>query len=582
MRIIQLSLLLVLLISCKKKINQTKADFPTPFEISNKTETATYEQVVEFYLELSKEFSSINLQTIGTTDSGKPLHLVTFSAQGDFDFKKLSEDHTLILINNGIHPGESDGIDATMLLFRDLATKKIKTPTHTIISTIPIYNIGGSLNRNSTSRANQNGPKEYGFRGNAKNYDLNRDFIKTDTKNAETFAQIFHLVNPDVFIDNHVSNGADYQYTLTHLFTQHNKLGGKLGEYVHNRLMPQLKDSLLKSDWEITPYVNVFNKPPELGFQQFMDHPRYSSGYTTLWNTLGMMVETHMLKPYNKRVEGTYELMLKMISISEKDGSEIRSLRDNSPNSFKVDDYYPIAWQLDTTKVSKIVFKGYKADTIISKVTGLPRLKFNRDMPIENEVEYQDYFKASDSVKIPKAYVIGKQWQNVIKRLDLNHITYSTIKNDTIIKVETYRIADYKTVSAPYEGHYLHYNTTISSIETSVSFHSGDLVIPTNQPGVRYILETLEPAAADSFFNWNFFDTILQQKEGFSPYVFEDTALLMLENDSVLNNTFLNKKKLDANFNSNWYLQLDWLFKQSNLYEKAHLQYPIYRIINSN
>ncbi|WP_339629430.1 M14 family metallopeptidase [uncultured Maribacter sp.] len=580
MRILQLSLLLVLLISCEKKIEHTKAAFPTPFEISNKSETATYEQVVKFYLELSKEFSSINLQTIGTTDSGKPLHLVTFSAQGDFDYKKLSEDHTLILINNGIHPGESDGIDATMLLFRDLATKKIKTPKHTIVSTIPIYNIGGSLNRNSTSRANQNGPKEYGFRGNAKNYDLNRDFIKTDTKNAETFAQIFHLVNPDVFIDNHVSNGADYQYTLTHLFTQHNKLGGKLGEYVHERLMPQLKDSLLKSDWEITPYVNVFNKPPELGFQQFMDYPRYSSGYTTLWNTLGMMVETHMLKPYDKRVEGTYELMLKMISIAEKDGIEIRSLRDNSTNLFKEDDYYPITWQLDTTKVSKFNFKGYKADTIVSKVTGLPRLKFNRDMPIESEVAYQDYFKASDSVKIPNAYIIGKQWQNVIKRLDLNHITYSTLKNDTVIKVEAYRIADYETVSAPYEGHYLHYNTTLSSIETSVNFHSGDLVVPTNQSGVRYILETLEPAAVDSFFNWNFFDTILQQKEGFSPYVFEDTALLMLENDSVLNNTFLNKKKLDANFNSNWYLQLDWLFKQSNLYEKAHLQYPIYRIVN--
>ena len=582
MRILQLLLLLVLFISCEKKINHTKADFPTPFEISNKTETATYEQVVKFYLELSKEFSTINLQTIGTTDSGKPLHLVTFSAQGDFDFKKLSEDQTLMLINNGIHPGESDGVDATMLLFRDLATKKIKTPTHTIISTIPIYNIGGSLNRNSTSRANQNGPKEYGFRGNAKNFDLNRDFIKTDTKNAETFAQIYHLVNPDIFIDNHVSNGADYQYTLTHLFTQHNKLGGKLGEYVHDRLMPQLKESLLKSNWEITPYVNVFNKPPELGFQQFMDHPRYSSGYTTLWNTLGMMVETHMLKPYDKRVEGTYELMIKMISIAEKDGSEIRSLRDNSTNLYKEDDYYPITWQLDTIKVSKFVFKGYKADTIISKVTGLPRLKFNRDMPIEREVVYQDYFKASDSVKIPNAYVIGKQWQNVIKRLDLNQITYSTINNDTVIKVEAYKIANYETVSAPYEGHYLHYNTKLSSIETSVSFHTGDIVVPTKQPGVRYIIETLEPTAVDSFFNWNFFDTILQQKEGFSPYVFEDTALLMLENDSVLANMFLNKKKLDTNFNSNWYLQLDWLFKQSNLYEKAHLQYPIYRIINSN
>jgi hypothetical protein len=582
MRKLRLLLLLVLFISCEKKIGLTKVNFPTPFEISNKTETATYEQVVDFYLKLSKEFSSINLQTIGTTDSGKPLHLVTFSPQGDFDFKKLSEDHTIMLINNGIHPGESDGIDATMLLFRDLASKKIKTPTQTIIATIPIYNVGGSLNRNSTSRANQNGPKEYGFRGNAKNYDLNRDFIKTDTKNAETFTQIYHLVNPDVFIDNHVSNGADYQYTLTHLFTQHNKLGGKLGEYLHNSLMPQLKDSLLKSDWEITPYVNVFNKPPEIGFQQFMDYPRYSSGYTTLWNTLGMMVETHMLKPYDKRVEGTYVLMHRMISIIEKDGRDIRFMRDNSRNSYNEGNYYPVGWQLDTTRVSKFLFKGFKADTLISKVTGAPRLKFNRDIPIENEVTYQNYFKASDSVKIPKAYVIGKQWQNVIKRLDLNHITYSTLKNDTLITVEAYKIANYQTVSTPYEGHYLHYNTSLNSVETNVNFHSGDIVIPTNQPGVRYIIETLEPASVDSFFNWNFFDTILQQKEGFSPYVFEDTALLMLEKDSVLKNKFLNKKKLDTNFNSNWYLQLDWLFKQSNLYEKAHLQYPIYRIINSN
>jgi hypothetical protein len=313
-----------------------------------------------------------------------------------------------------------------------------------------------------------------------------------------------------------------------------------------------------------------------------MDYPRYSSGYTTLWNTLGMMVETHMLKPYDKRVEGTYVLMHRMISIIEKDGRDIRFMRDNSRNSYNEGNYYPVGWQLDTTRVSKFLFKGFKADTLISKVTGAPRLKFNRDMPIENEVTYQNYFKASDSVKIPKAYVIGKQWQNVIKRLDLNHITYSTLKNDTIITVEAYKIADYQTVSTPYEGHYLHYNTSLNSVETNVNFHSGDIVIPTNQPGVRYIIETLEPASVDSFFNWNFFDTILQQKEGFSPYVFEDTALLMLENDSVLKNKFLNKKKLDTNFNSNWYLQLDWLFKQSNLYEKAHLQYPIYRIINSN
>lgn len=568
------------MVSCENKVENIKTDFPTPFEISNKTETATYDQVIDFYIKLSKEFSTINIQTIGITDSGKPLHVVTYSVKGDFDFKKLGKNNTMMLINNGIHPGESDGIDATMLLFRDLASNEITSPSKTIISTIPVYNVGGALNRNSTSRANQNGPLEYGFRGNAKNYDLNRDFIKTDTKNTKTFTEIYHLINPDVFIDNHVSNGADYQYTLTHLFTQHNKLGGKLGDYIHDDLMPQLQDSLSSSGWDITPYVNVFNSPPEKGFEQFMDYPRYSTGYTTLWNTLGMMVETHMLKPYDKRVEGTYQLMLKMIAISEKDGEKIRDMRDSAINTFYDNEYYTTAWQIDTTKATNYTFKGYEVDTITSEITNFKRLKYKREIPIETEITYKDYYTASDSVRVPKAYILGKQWQNVLNKLDLNKIAYTTLQNDSMIHVESYHIDEYETYTSPYEGHYPHYNTTVKTANTTKEFKAGDIIIPVNQPGFRYILETLEPSAVDSFFNWNFFDTILQQKEGFSPYVFEDTALEMLNNDSILKSAFENKKKLDTTFNKNWYQQLDWLFKQSKLYEKAHLQYPIYRIID--
>ncbi|MDO1511890.1 M14 family metallopeptidase [Maribacter confluentis] len=582
MRSLLLFVIFSLLFSCKKVEENYIQEFPTPFEQSNKEETATYEEVLDFYKKLAKEFSSINMQTIGTTDSGHPLHVVTFSPKGNFNFKKLSVDHTLMLINNGIHPGESDGIDATMLLFRDLASQKIESPKQTIIATIPIYNIGGALNRNSTTRANQNGPKAYGFRGNARNYDLNRDFIKSDTKNAATFAEIYHLINPDVFIDNHVSNGADYQYTLTHLFTQHNKLGGALGNYVHQQFMPLLKDSLLQDNWEITPYVNVFNKPPETGFQQFMDHPRYSTGYTTLWNTLGMMVETHMLKPYKERVAGTYELMKNMIALSDIESPKIKEFRTLRAKELADAQYYPIAWQVDTTKSSTIKFKGFTADTITSEVTGFPRLKFNRQAPIENEIEYKDFFMALDSIEIPKAYVIGKQWSSIIDRLNMNHIQYETIKTDTLIQIESYSITDYQTVSAPYEGHYLHYNTQLSKEDRAQNFYAGDIIVPVDQPGIRYIIETLEPSAKDSFFNWNFFDTILQQKEGFSPYVFEDTAIQILKNNPDLQTAFENKRNTDPNFKENWYSQLDWLFKQSDLYEKAHMQYPIYRIARTD
>ena len=279
----------IVLISCdfSKYRLVKKYDFVTRFEKSGGTETATYDEVIDFYKQLADAYPSVQLREFGKTDSGEPLRLAVFNPTGDFKFDNIRKDKSIILINNGIHPGESDGIDATMMLFRDLAGDSIKIPENTVIATIPVYNIGGALNRNSTTRTNQNGPKEYGFRGNARNYDLNRDFIKADTKNTRAFYQIFHEVQPDVFIDNHVSDGADYQYTLTHLFTQHNKLGGELGDYLDDRLMPALEDSLKKKKWDITPYVNVFNEVPEKGFSQFLDNPRYSTGYTTLWNTLG-------------------------------------------------------------------------------------------------------------------------------------------------------------------------------------------------------------------------------------------------------------------------------------------------------
>lgn len=571
-------ILLLLVSGCKPKDNKATYNFETRFENSNGLETATYKETIDFYTALAKVYNTIAIDSIGETDAGKPLHLVTFNPDKDFDFDTVRSDKCIILINNGIHPGESDGIDATMLLFRDLAEGKIDTPKHVALATIPIYNVGGSLNRNSTTRTNQNGPLAYGFRGNARNYDLNRDFIKCDSKNAKTFTKILHRVKPDVFIDNHVSNGADYQYTLTHLFTQHNKLGDKLGRYLHTEMMPNLEEKLLEKQWDITPYVNVFNSTPEKGFSQFMDYPRYSTGYTTLFNTLGMMVETHMLKPYKSRVKGTYELMKSMIEIVETDYETIEVLRAETPSLVHKNTTYTLDWEVDTTTVTKLNFKGYEAEIVKSKITGFDRLKYDKSKPFTKAIDYQNYYKPKLKVKIPNAYVVPKVWYKVIELLKLNEVELYPLKKDTVIQVETYKIEDYKTRTSAYEGHYPHYDVGISSIKETVKFHKGDFIIPTNQYAFRYIIETLEPQAPDSFFNWNFFDTILQQKEGFSPYVWEDRALKLLENNPKLREEFEQRKRSNPKFKDNWYAQLEWLHKQSNNYEKAHLRYPVYRI----
>ncbi len=577
------SLLFILLfLSCETKKKDKVAIFQTPFEISQGQETATYPEVIDFYLRLAKEFPEINVQTIGNTDSGLPLHMVTFNLDAEFNFTKIEKDKTIILINNGIHPGESDGIDATMLLYRDLATGQLEPPKNTVIVTIPVYNVGGALNRNSTTRTDQNGPESYGFRGNARDYDLNRDFIKSDTKNARTFAKIFHLVKPDIFIDTHVSNGADYQYTLTHLFTQHNKLGGELGKYLENKIRPELENALTASGWDITPYVNVFHTVPEKGFSQFWDSPRYSSGYTTLWNTLGMMVETHMLKPYKKRVEGTSELLHQMMEIAETDGTKIKLLRKQAFDDYSKRKYYPIAWAVDTTKADTLNFKGFEVDTLTSEVTGLPRIKYDENRPFTKPVVYRNSFIPLDSVEIPKAYIIKKPWSQITERLDINLINYRTLSKDTIVRVESYKIADYQTGKQPYEGHYPHHGSVVAKSVADLTFSQGDIFIPTNQPGIRYLLETLEPSASDSFFNWNFFDTVLQRKEGFSPYVFEDMATEMLKNDARLRETFQFKKATDKQFAENAHAQLEWLYSKSEHSEPAYLQYPVYRIMKDS
>ena len=571
--------ILVLIVCWNHSAGQTSKDFETHFEKSNGLETATYQQTIKFYYNLAEVYPEISIKAIGETDSGEPLHLVTLNLDAVFDFSKIKEHNKrILLINNGIHPGESDGIDATMMLIRDIVQGKIEAPKKTVLATIPIYNIGGSLNRNSTTRTNQNGPKEYGFRGNARNYDLNRDFIKCDTKNTRTFARIFHLVKPDVFIDNHVSNGADYQYTLTHVFTQHNKMGNDLGDYIHTEMMPTLKQKLLEKNWDITPYVNVFNQVPEEGFSQFMDYPRYSTGYATLFNCLGVMVETHMLKPYKQRVEGTYELMKSMIDITEEQGDKISELRNSALANFQSKKTYPLDWIIDTTKTTTLNFKGFEGHFIESKITGANRLKYDRTKPFTKKISYQNYFKPSLKVKIPDAYIIPQGWHNVIDLLKLNAVKMHVLERDSTITVESYKIEDYKTREMPFEGHYLHYKVTVSKNNQNITFKKGDVIIKTAQPSFRYIIETLEPQAPDSFFNWNFFDTILQQKEWVSPYVWEDLALKILDKNPKLKVEFEEKKKNEKDFTDQWYAQLDWIHKQSKYYEKAHLQYPIYRL----
>ena len=557
-----------------------KSQFPqTPFEISSGKRTATYFECIDFYKKIDHQSGKVSIRTMGMSDAGYPYHLVLFSNDEQFNPSRWHAEHKIVmLIINGIHPGEPDGIDATMILIRDLVAGKVKMPNNVVLAVIPIYNIGGALNRNKYSRVNQAGPESFGFRGNAQNLDLNRDFTKCDSRDARSFTMIFHWLNPDIQLDNHVSDGADYQHTMTIISTQWNKLGGSTGEFLHNQIEPPLYSKMVQAGWPMCPYVNFDEGNPEKGWEAFMDYPRYSSGYAALFHTISFISETHMLKPFLDRVKSTYALMIAMIQTASENAERILQCRKSDQEQVLAKNELALKWTCDSTKTDTILFKGYKADYKPSNITGKDRLFYDHNRPFEKWVPYYDYFKAQNKIIAPEAYIIPQGWHEVTDLLSLNGVEMKRLKRDTLMKVQAYRIMDYKSFPRAYEKHHKNYDVHVSTVEEEIQFRRGDFIISTKQNSRRFLVEMLEPTGEDSYFAWNFFDAILQQKEGYSDYRWEDVAEDFLKKNPELKAELDEKKRTDTAFSNNAAAQLNFVYRNSPYFEPSHMRYPVYRI----
>ncbi len=551
----------------------------TRFEKSKGQESAPYFEGIQWWKDFCGRWDNTHITTFGATDAGYPLHIAWIGeAQSLADIKKSNK--PVILINNAIHPGEPDGVDASMLLFRELMrSEDLQNLTKNVtLVCIPYYNIGGAINRNSSSRANQDGPINYGFRGNAQNLDLNRDFIKCDSKNALSFAKLLQQIEPDIYIETHVSNGADYQYTMTYLATQPDKLK-YLGQYLRGDIIPYLEKSMKDKNQEMVPYVNIHGGPLKDKIHTFYDSPRYSTGLTSLHNIIGFITETHMLKPFDKRVRATYDFLLSMVQMFDNGNTiEFKSKIALAKEIEKKAKEFPIDWQIDTVSYATLQFKGYEYGYKKSQISGQDRLYYDREKPITKTVKHYNKMYVKTTATKPNAYMLQQGYWQVADRLLANGVKLVPLKKDSTIEVNSFVITDYKTAKKPYEKHYNHSHVEYKLEKLNYTFRKGDYLIPMNTDKNRFIVEVLEPNAPDSYFNWNFFDANLQQKEWYSNYVFEDKAADILNKNEVLKMEFEQKKRVDDAFAKNAQAQLYWIYKHSEHYELSHNRLPIFRI----
>ena len=543
--------------------------------------TPTWEETIAFYQSLADEHSGADLLEIGHDDCGIPIHLFVLSNGSGTDPESSRKDgKNILLINNAIHPGEPCGVNASMRLAKGLLDDAGLQGLidKTTVCIIPMYNISGAERRGCCSRANQVGPDEYGFRGNARNLDLNRDMIKMDSRNAQALIKVIRDWDPDVFIDTHTTDGSDHQYTMQLLATQDDRLNPSIQAFMSETFNPQLYAWMDSAQVKMCPYFWPKKDVPNNGLIGFDDSPRYSSGYTTLFNIFGFVTEAHMLKSFPERVDATYQLELAILDVMARRGKEMRSARLRASDIDDRSTGFRFNHKLDKLDSLMIPFDSYKFNYYTSAVTGVETYRYFPEDPITIETPYFDTYVPQVEVSKPAAYVIPQEWREVIQRLRWNQVPMQTIQHDTAISVQAYRIVDMTTSEQPYEGHYVHSDIRVEKESLDLELRAGDMMVPVSGRTARFVVEVLEPQSSDSYFAWGFFDSVLQQKEWFSPYIFEDKAKQMLLDDKDLKKEFEAWRVKDPERIKNGWAQLYWLYQRSSHYERTANLYPVYRL----
>ncbi len=556
----------------------------TPYELGNQNQTTTWENCIPFYEKLAADFPQVlRFMQIGVSDNGIPMHAGVITADAEFDRETLkAAGRPVFFNNNGIHPGEPEGIDACMALVRDfcLQPERLAALGQTVFLFIPIYNVDGCLNRQNTSRVNQDGPELFGFRANARNLDLNRDFIKCDSLAAQVFNRFFTMWDPDVMVDTHTSNGADYSYTMTLIQTQADKLGDGLGPFLRSTMLPTIYANMEQRGWPTCPYVNPVKVTPDDGIEDFLEVPRFSTGFAALHHTIGFMPETHMLKPYADRYDSMRALVEVVLDFTIAHAKQIQTLRDQARQAATQKKQWTVKWKADHTRPSNFRFKGYQAVYSPSKLGNYLRLSYDRNQPWEKDIAYFDHFVDDVVINTPKAYLIPQAWREVIERLQWNGVVLDKLTEDQTLQVQVYHIDDVTSRSNAYEGHMFHDAMQLSVSMQTIQARAGDYLLALNQPNARYAIETLEPQAHDSFFRWGFFNSVLEKKEAFSDYVFEDSAYEMLQAEPGLAEKFEAWKAANPELLSNQEAVLDFIFANGQrFHEPEWRRYPVYSIV---
>lgn len=575
-------------------------DWATPAEQSNYRTTPDYAATMAYLRRIAQaKPQQVRIEPFGKTGEGRELDIVVASKNGIFDPAALhTAKRPIVLVQNAIHAGEMDGKDSCLALLRDMVItgKDADLLDRAVFVFIPMYNADGHERRSPYNRINQNGPEEMGWRGNGTNINLNRDYMKADAPETRAFMTMFHRWLPDFFVDDHVTDGADFQYDVTFTIEHFSNLNAEIGHWLESSVIADLEHQVDTSGHLASPtYISLVDESDPskgLGFDAFV--PRFSTGYMNLENRPSMLVELHMLKDYKTRVTGNYELLRALLQVVNRDADKLIALNTAADHEAEELGAHPlgnvgyplkVAWSGETTP---FLFHGYKYTRELSAVSGTVWIQYSHE-PWNVTLPMQTGAKILLSAVPPAAYIIPSQWTHVIDVLAAHQVVMQRTTAAWTAPVETYRCHGGNWQQPPFEGHHPMFGGEGSNghpgeppqctlVTETMTFPANSAVVELNQRLSHVAMEWLEPMAPDSAMAWNAFDPIFEQREYGEGYVLEKLAREMMAKDPKLKTEFEQRVENDPKFAANPYARLEFFYDHSQWMDPKLGLYPVGRL----
>ncbi len=572
--------------SREKSIKNDK--FITYYETHGFNKTPRYEQTIEFCQLLAQNSNMLSYLSIGKSPQGRDIPLLIMDKDGLTNPKEIrAKGRSIILAEASIHAGEPDGKDAGLMLIRDIVIyNKYKSILDSVsLLFIPIINVDGHEDFGTHYRINQNGPEEVGARFTAQRYNMNRDFIKADAPETRALLKLYGKWMPELFIDIHVTNGADFQYVTTYGLNHCGFLPPNLVNWSTNVFDAKLKAKMEASHFPIFPYFEFKNNSnPNAGVLPDNFAPQYSNGYASANNRLGMLIENHIYKPYKDRVTSAYLMLKHSLEIIGSNSSSLQKeilIADNfvSSQSFAKDSL-PLMFNHDFKDSIIVDFLAWQTKTEISDLSGAKWTYSDTNSPITIKTPLFTSYKENLKIKLPYAYIIPQEQIATIELLDVHSIKYEKITSDTLFNAQTYRINNPEWSKFPYESR-ITLNAQISEQTESIKCFAGDVIVYTNQPKIKIVAHMLEPKSPTSLLYWGFYNSYARPATEFWVRLnyMEVKGRELLAKDPALAKEFELKKQQDPKFASNPNAILQFFMTKVRANVELHAnRYPIIKI----